>query len=952
MSTTDETFASTPSLPFPHQAVHSLDTRPVLDVPSGLPTLVVPAVSALQDLTAVYLDRFQVPGAPRGQAVALRGEHGSGKTHAIGHLMRQVDCGEVSRGPGVADVQQLYAKIERADLPSVYRTFMPQISIDRMREIAARFIAQLAGESVVAAGVPDDPGALAELRSRLVEDPQLVEALVGTYAIDAGDIVRRRDEEIERVTGGTEDFRRAFPYLFTDLAEIAYDWLVGRAVDPAKLRGIGVTSAIDTHVMAKHGLQLLATVCRRGGTALILYVDQTEKLVLGPDRELMPEMAGLLHSLVETIPSEDAMIVVSGNEESWRRMPPDLRERFGYRVVEASPYELAESVALVALYLHPRPVAPVLRVIPEPELAPFTIDAVELLHAYSGGRPRPLLELCSLTWEGRKPGTPIGPAAVRNAAGRLGVAAPVPDRVLDHVRRAAYERGFVVRDVLEHGTPALFVSDHGDDRVLFMLGLSHHYYDEVVDARAYENTLRRLQDSAPHARAVVVGLGYESPEVRKALERAGVTLIPYASEQFVRRIADTLDEVGTVARKASEDETARQLAELRETLDQLRAEREEALRNLADNVATVSDAQAGERLAERWQKANADWVTERRRLVDQIAEARRQRRTSELEELERLRAQAETERRNRARLVWSVPALATVFALVSAYYAPASDFRSAVFGVMAFVIAFAFLFANVLVIARTRTIWVWRDAVWRDRLQRELAAQATSLEDLRRLAHRTAGLAPFRALLHHANPQFRFAAATSAGDGHMDRLVSALAGERSALVRRTFAQRIAQQYPDLAPVVEYFGTAEVPETVYLQEILCSRPMLDATHEDAPTVDRAAPADARERLLAALQTSHDIAPAARALAARAHPDVPDVGSLSDALAGALPFASRHALVGLPIETVRDAVRDVSPFDAPGLGTFDELAIIEDVDRAFLGLSHVLFLSELGLLIESS
>lgn len=938
-----------PSRPFPHQAAFNLDTKPTSD-PAGValpPTLVVGALRELRDLTAVYLDRFKQPDAPRGQTVGVRGAHGSGKTHALGHLMRQIGNGAISRGSAVQDVLALYAKVEGADLASLYRTFMPQISIERLRTIASRFMAEIAGESIAATGIPDDPAAIAAIRAQMTEDPQLVGTLVSEYFLDAGDIQLRRDKEIDRVTGGMDDFRHAFPYLFTDLGDIAYDWLVGRAVEPARLRGIGVSSPISTAKQAKAAFQLLAALCGRGGTALILVIDQLEKLILGPDNELLPESSGMLHSLVETVPAEDGMLVVAGNQQSWNTAPLDLRQRFGVRVVDAQPLELAETAALIRLYLHPQAVAVVDHLIPPDDFEPFTIDAIDLVHRYSGGRPRRSLELCALAWERRDHNAPIGPALVRAAAKQGGVKPIEPHAVLNRVRRLAYEHGFQVRDIVENGSPALILSLADADRVLVLLGLSYHYYDEVVNARTYEAILERLLNTAPQMRAAVLALGYETAEVRDALDRAGVRVLVAAAEDFDGALVKFLREAAAVVHSAPDarlEETTAKLEVLSSTLEQLRTEREDSLRGLTVNVASLDRQRAEEQLAARWQKAGSDWMVERRSVVEQIAQTRIQRRSAELEELERLRQHAERERHRRARLVWLLLALVagsiaagTVLINQDSYDATNIGFSLIYVGL---VLLMTLWFVGLRVLNRSG-VWGLRDLMMRDRLQRELAAPTTSHDDLRRLAHRAAAAGPVRsALLAHANPQIRYVAAFVPA-GELGYLAEAIAGERSGLVRRAFAQRIAEASDELDDCIDRLRSAAVPEVAYLVEARCRRSRSD----DVNAIG------SMEEALAAMYSHRDLAPGARMLAMALAPNEPArIERLSRALNSALPFATRAELVKIPTEIVRAATRSSSPFEQPGLGTFDELRIIDEVDRAYLGLSHLLFLWESGLLVE--
>src|SRR6516162_5415001 len=72
--------------PFPYQGALSLAYELIPNSQleeANTPTLPLAPIERLVSLTQQYLDRFKPDAKKRGQVVALRGEPGTGKTHAI-----------------------------------------------------------------------------------------------------------------------------------------------------------------------------------------------------------------------------------------------------------------------------------------------------------------------------------------------------------------------------------------------------------------------------------------------------------------------------------------------------------------------------------------------------------------------------------------------------------------------------------------------------------------------------------------------------------------------------------------------------------------------------------------------------------------------------------------------------------------------------------------------------
>ena len=454
----------------------------------------------------------------------------------------------------------------------------------------------------------------------------------------------------------------------SELGDIAYQWFVGRDLATGELHKIGATSPISSAKAARNGLQLLSALCQREGTALIVYCDQFEKLVLDADNRLDRDAAGIFHSLVEVLPKHNAMLMIAGNDRAWNRLPQDLQQRFGYKVAQARGLELHEAEALVRLYLRPRDE---LRSVPtrddppidEEDLHPFTRDGLRLLHLYSGGNPRILLQLCGAAWD-EADGNLIDEGAARAAAHGAGAEPVDPESALAAVRALGEARGFTVKQMRGANSAGLRLAYKGQDRLAILLGQSTHYYDEVLDASKHVDSFVKLQKSAPEAKPMVLALGYDSPEVRDKLEKAGIEVLSYDprtfADDFGRVLASLTRDEGTVA---ADEALTQELAELRQQLEALRVEREADVRGLAAQASAVEASQTEEQLGVRWQRALNDWAGERRRLEERISDARKARRVDDLEQLARLRAHAERDRDRRARIIWGAVAILVALTL-------------------------------------------------------------------------------------------------------------------------------------------------------------------------------------------------------------------------------------------------------------------------------------------------
>ncbi len=932
-----------PSQPFPSQAVWTIDGGLVEHRDGQLPpaTLVMPALDQVLSLTQVFLDRFGSESPSPGQALLVRGEHGSGKTHAIWYLMSKLADPD-HRRQGPKKVTQLYAKAEAGDLVAVYRSLLEQLAPTTLRELAARFTAEIAAEVIVAGADGDQPK---DLHERLREEPDLFREMLRVYYVDESEVLRRRDEEITRLTGEIPDFINAFTWIDSEIGELAHRWFIGSELSSAERRQLGVSGAIDSLEAVRAALRLLSALCSYSRRPLIVYVDQYEKLVIDDDGQLNRPLAGAIHTLAEVLPQEDAMLLLAGNDQAWTALPTDLKQRFGPRVVECRGLGLEEAEALVALYLHPRREAPPDPDIPPAELLPFTSQGLARLHLYSAGNVRRLLELCASAYEARAPGGVIDLETANRVAAEPGVSSVDVASTLETMTLVAEGCGYAVKRLSTAVGVALNLSSAGRERVRIVLGQAAHYDSEVIEAGRLVELVDTLRGADAGMRLLLVVLGYESAEVCEALARVGIEVLRLRPQTFAADFASALEGLAWGEREEAlvgQDRLASELREVRITLETLQREREADARGLATQTLGLDVRYRDAHIAERWEQATREWVTERARLEGAIRDARSRRRELDLQELSDLREHAESARRTRQLwigLVMFAALVALIFGAASAFGGEEVEVRSVVLLYVGGV-----TLATVVPLSLSSKLGLG-GLLRRSPIDKELAMPVNSADDLWRLAKRaSASPMPMSRYLRNENPQVRFVAAISASNGReVEMLADAMLGERCALVRKAYAKRVGKA-PSLAMDLlqrsrEWLDT---PEAVYTLEgfLRLERPPLGLA-EYVPYPLRL--------LIAIIGDTASASPAARMLrAAGVHER--EVAALDRAIDAGLPLASRATLSELSTRSLRVVARASSPFDDGGLGTYDELAPIDEIDSGYLALSQLLYLSELGLLVD--
>jgi hypothetical protein len=970
--------------PFPHLGTLSVEgTRiePETGVPaSSLVTLPLEPLVRVHELAVAYLARYRPADSDSGAAVMLHGDHGAGKTHAVLHTMQRLAARSVDAVAG--EILQLYVKAEDGDFLALYRRMMPQVPLEQLQDASYRFLAVMAGEQIGSDAADSSLGE--EAIERLRQRPRVLERLVSEQVVEVGAVQDRRTREVERIVNGRDDFRLALRYLNNaELGAAAYDWLVGRDVAVESLQKMGIAGPLASAEDGRWGLQLLATLFGRVGRPLVIYIDQYEKLILSPGGQSpVASNVGILHSLVEVVPRESGMFVLSGNEDAYEALPKDLIQRFGTANVVGFPaLDGREARALIRQYRHPETSFPDLDT-RDAELLPFCGAAIDEIMFYARGNTRRVLQLSAdvytIASARTPPPVPIRPGLVRESLRRLPNVYFDRDSVLREVEEVVrevgsdFERDYELVEIEASGVVTDF---KGLQRLVVEVQEARYHDDEARNALRALLQVLRLESRDHKLRFVFVAVGYVSAEIAGLIERFVDALVVYQPETFRGEFARTLRSL--LPEPATPEETGRlreELLELRQTLADVVEAREAETKTLDARLRELLERQAAAQLGDRLQAAMPAWIEERRSIDERVRAVRAERRDRDLEELARLTARAERERRRRNRLlavaVASPPLIGFIVAVAN--YIVHNQTYSSEFGssipitdinltavvigcYLSLVLAAGLVALFVNVIGSVEALLSEFVGIG-PRSWRELREPVGSLAELDRLGRGAAEDAGrfrrgHRFLLNHQNPQFRYAAAlVSPGKTVVETYWRALVGERATIVRRKLTRRIGSMddRPRLERVVGFAEKAHLVEaaTVAMPVDLSFVPRI---LRDTPAV--------RERLSLVVAFASgmrivdvqpgligDLATSLRSL------DLPSprASSLARAFQDGLERGASPALAEIPVEKIRHALQALSPFDDDGLGTVDDLACIDQIDRFHIFFQQLLFSAERDIL----
>ena len=598
--------------PFPHQATLSIEGRlgdeglSSSDVPA--PTLLLDPLRRMETLVTSYVKAYASGAERRGGVLGLRGDHGSGKTHAIYYVKRKLERQRESnkrklerqRESNAPRPYQVYVKAEGSSFLEIYRTAMQQLDLPELQRLSVAFLG-----AATAAQVERDLGDFDRARGaaeRLRRDPEEAYDLFSNYFVEEGAVEELHSRQVKQAAGGIEDFHRALSYLLeSSLENAAYEWLCGRPISEMDRHRLGVSGPMELDSVGKWGLQLLAVLFSKVNQPFMLYIDQHEKLIVTEDRELGRQNMGRLHSLVEAIPRANGMLVVAGNEEAWRSLPRDLRDRFAGNIILFPVLSLHQAKELVSLYLPPFQEAAESSDA-EPDIYPVTADGVEEIVRLTSGNFRRMLQLCALAFDRVFPDrAEIDAGLVQTTQSEFAESSYFDrDSVALQIEQLLTSRGLAFEQdyaVGQSRADYAVLAPDGSPVLVIRISEAIFHFDEAVRATVILDLVDALRAEAVSTHFMLVVLGYVSPEVTDALKRFVQCLIVYDSETFDDEFGVFVDRLA--ARPAATEPVPRdtpaldeRLDEVREVLTEMRRGREEEIRLLDRRLDLFFERQA------------------------------------------------------------------------------------------------------------------------------------------------------------------------------------------------------------------------------------------------------------------------------------------------------------------------------------------------------------------------
>jgi hypothetical protein len=910
--------------PFPPQAVTTIEG---IDWSAFVeqPTFERPAVRRVLEVMRSYQ---QVHSAERvGRAIALHGDHGTGKTHCIAYALASMWTSEQTEDQRPLI---LYARADNNDALSLYRRLTARLSAAELRTLVGQSFAGYAAQAYELER-RSSPDQRQKASRSLHETPDLVRVAIEQGDISLSGIVDLQEKDIERVQGGLGNFERALQSLFNpQLSTLAYEWLTGHELAGGDLRLLGVQGNLVTSSDVQTAVHILTTVARRAGRAIYVAIDQAEAFLIDESNRLSKRAAGTLRSLLEVVVSEGGCFAASMNNESWASLPRDLRQRLGTASVTMLPLTLAEANGVLAAYLVPwreRDGGPPL----------LTADAVEELLVLSGGNTRRFLQACFLAFQRASvdsrqiDGTLVVEEARRDFAATSPNEAEVKDKIAHHLRRigAAFSTETTIGDemvnfaVLEAGRPAILLQV---TQPVFALDEANRAVGHVDLADAAK---------AEGLSLILIVVGYSSPDVLRQLEKIAERVFVAASADYSTKLADVIEEEVGKRRGAASGISAQDLDQIRNELVNLRNSRAADENAVLGALREVAEAQAAAALPQQLADFRRTWSLESQRLHDDLKRTRAEQLKQDVQEFAELHSaylKVSRERISRITIAITGTAGLLAVALVLITAMSGSSFRpqfvAAVVGALGLAGAMI-TFVNV----GTRSSSSY-DPV-------------TTIEDVRRLAlARIAKRNAFQSP-HSEDPYERFAALLRPASVRVETWVKVLAAEPSRFLRLEIARMLCERDemvkvavrgdPDtMSLVIEAAarrGNQDLESELSQSIAELPSPLISlAVFSGLPVKPVSLLGAFFQELESGVRVNDEREPSARL--ARAYTSDDDRMLLD-------------AIHGIPERDLRRATNELSPQDRRGLCSFYWLKAVPQLDEIYTFFRKALLLSTTGI-----
>jgi hypothetical protein len=581
-----------------------------------------------------FIEEFPLSSSA-GLAMGIRGRFGSGKTHLIFQLMR-----ELAEAKG-GQCKPIYAKTDKVDFLDVYiNYFARKFEAADLKKVVSLHLARLlrvksrpstdqgSNETVSISDGTEGTAtkSLAQIAQEEVDqllrtDPQGVLALVEGDLLPVSGLSRDFDQEIESterkqalspdgtnaevVIGAASDvsldFFRAYSKL-TDpnLGPLAVRWIQGSQLSNSERVDLGLESAgINQPSLAKEAMRFLLAAFKKADFAVVFCLDEFERFSSRGTEADVNACAGLLKDLAEIFQKTGHLLIVSGVEDAWRVMPPDVFARIKPADIVQMNLSESEARGLVDVYCKASGASVESLFKKDDEQ-----DAFHLAYEASNHNTRRILDLCHKSYEiaaetntsnGESAGTVrIEEGHIERAANQVLSTAKRQEAVGVIIRAAASDAGLPVQTEFSmDGLRCDYVlGDAQNPRIAVEVTQSIFKLGEVSAARKIADLSQQIRTKFPRMEFGVVIVGYSTKEVRDDLARVVDRVFSFDEDRFTTEFREFLKSVQLkpkevenrlknqeyayqqLLEKFDELESARrgEIAQLKEALETLQAE--------------------------------------------------------------------------------------------------------------------------------------------------------------------------------------------------------------------------------------------------------------------------------------------------------------------------------------------------------------------------------------------
>lgn len=506
--------------PFPARA--AAETQGLDDDVTSIETEAVREAVAL-------LDGYFGRTSERGAALAVSGEHGSGKTHLLFQLLRRTK----RHGPGAEFV---YVDAQRGSFHNLYRNnfltlFDRTDMVDRVREYYANIVA----DSLENTGFPAD---ITERLRTTDIDPQ---KFVHQFNLAESTFLATLNTALSQVTRN-EEFGTALVLLLrAELRDAVWEWLRGE--QPSELLvEHGIESHIQSDAQALEAMGVIALLYRGRARHLVLAFDQLDKVLSGAGTP-EPETVTALQRMIELMADQGIFLVLSGLPEFLGGIGRQGQDHGLSAAITTSGLTPAEvrsyieaSIARTTRY--------------GAGLGPFPPQIAEFIAELAGHSARKMVQICHACYRDSLATREVtSPMVLKAARSRVEPEGTVRERIEAELRKQAREY-HVNHPVNGNGGPRApyWVPAAGTGCALFVQN-ALVVPDDVIDVIEQVDAVRA---AAPRCRTALIVNGFLSERIREAVN-GHFTEPPliYAAERFpdefarlMRRMTAHLDASG------------------------------------------------------------------------------------------------------------------------------------------------------------------------------------------------------------------------------------------------------------------------------------------------------------------------------------------------------------------------------------------------------------------------